>query len=154
YKMNPPLGSADDLHAIIKGLQDGTIDAIASDHAPHQSWEKDVEFDSAPFGIVGLETSVSVGLHYLVHQKILTPLQWVDKMSCSPARILNLPGGTLKPGNVADITIIDPQFEYTVKPELFLSKSRNTPFGGKTLKGKAVCTLVDGRFIVKDHKLV
>jgi len=146
-KMNPPLRTAIDRKAIIEGLCDGTIDAIASDHAPHVSEEKDVEFDAAAFGVVGLETSLAVALTFLVETNLFVPSDLVEKMSVNPNRILNLPGGTLSKGAVADITIIDPKASWKVEPEHFFSKSRNTAFKGFDLKGYACCTILDGRVV-------
>lgn len=154
FKMNPPLGSKEDVEAVLEGLRDGTIDVIATDHAPHQKWEKNVEFDEAPFGIIGLETAVSVGLHYLVHKKILSPMEWVNKMSCSAAKILDLPGGSLKAGMMADMTLIDPEKVVKVNADKFYSKSRNTPYHGHQLKGKVVATIVGGKVLMKDGKIL
>lgn len=142
-KMNPPLRSLRDRQAIMDGLSDGTIDAIATDHAPHSILEKDVEFDLAANGIIGLETSLGLSLK-LVEQNVLSLHSLIEKMSVNPSRILGLPVG-LKPGNPADITIIDLNQEWTVKASEFRSLSRNTPFDGYRLKGRAVATLVSGR---------
>jgi len=143
-KMNPPLRTADDVAAIKQGLKDGTIDAIVTDHAPHGMDEKSGEFDYAPFGIVGLETSLGLTLK-LVNDGILTLSDLVTRMSTAPARILKSNGGTLSAAAVADITIIDPNLEWTVDASQFKSKSKNTPFNGWKLKGKAVQTMVGGR---------
>jgi len=142
-KMYPPLRGADDVQAIKEGLSDGTIDAIASDHAPHSSVEKDVEFAYAANGIIGMETSLSLSLK-LVHDGILTMPQLIETMSTNPARILKVPKGSLKPGSDADITVIDPDAKWTVDTGVFRSKSRNCPFHGWNLVGKAVMTIVDG----------
>ena len=150
FKMNPPLRTCEDVLAIREGLKDGTLDAIATDHAPHQGVEKEVEFDAAPCGIIGLETSVSVGLEYLVHQKVLSLTQWIEKMSCSPARILKLEGGTLMRGSVGDVTILDLNREIVVDPSCFESKSQNSPFVGMKLRGCAVSAIVGGRVVMKD----
>lgn len=144
-KMNPPLRSQQDREALCKGLADGTIDVIASDHAPHSSMEKDVEFDRAANGIIGLETSLSLTLK-LVGEKILTMEQLVEKMSTNPAKILGLEYG-LYPGKIADITLIDTDVNYKVDAEKFQSKSRNTPFNGWNLKGKAVMTILGGQVV-------
>ena len=141
-KMNPPLRTAEDVAAIKQGLKDGTIDVIATDHAPHGTDEKSVEFDAAPFGIVGLETSVGLSLK-LVQDGVLTMSQLIERMSTAPCRIVKKVG-TLSMGAVADITIIDPSEEWTVKAAEFRSKSRNTPFDGWKLKGRAVQTIVGG----------
>jgi dihydroorotase len=143
-KMNPPLRTADDVAAIRQGLKDGTLDAIATDHAPHALDEKSVEFDAAPFGIVGLETSVGLSLK-LVQEGILSMADLITRMSTTPARIIRSSGGMLSVGAVADITIIDPDLDWTVNASQFLSKSKNTPFDGWKLKGKAVQTIVGGR---------
>jgi dihydroorotase len=146
-KMNPPLRTAADRQAIIEGLADGAIDAIASDHAPHVSEEKDVEFDAAAFGVIGLETSLGVTITYLVDKKLLTPAGLVEKMSLSPNTILGLPGGTLTVGKAADITVIDPASAWKVESKHFFSKARNTAFEGFPLKGLACCTILDGRVV-------
>ncbi len=145
FKMNPPLRSKEDQHAIIHGLSDGTIDMIASDHAPHSTMEKDVEFDMAAFGIIGLETSLALSLK-LVHDKILTLEALVNKMSKKPAALIKL-NNDIKPGNLADLTIIDTEREYKIDPEKFESKSRNTPFTDFKVKGCAVLTMVTGRIV-------
>ncbi len=144
-KMNPPLRTEKDRQAIIKGLEDGTIDCIATDHAPHTLLEKDVEFDRAAFGIVGLETALSLSLA-LVQDNHLTFEALVEKMSKKPASILGI-DNDLKPGNPADITVIDPDILYTIDPETFFSKSRNTPFSGFKVKGDTYLTMVDGKVI-------
>jgi dihydroorotase len=142
-KMNPPLRSAADRDALIEGLRDGTLDAIATDHAPHAPEEKQVEFEAAPFGVIGLETSLGVVWTQLVRPAILTPYQVVDKMATSPARICGLPAGTLAPGAAADVTVIDPARPWTV-PRTFRSKSHNSPFVGMQLTGQVVLTIVGG----------
>jgi dihydroorotase len=146
-KMNPPLRTAADRRAVIEGLADGTLDVIASDHAPHVSEEKDVEFDAAAFGVAGLETSLAVTITYLVEKKLLTPGGLVEKMTLNPNRILGLPGGTLSAGAAADITLVDPDAAWKVEAKHFFSKARNTPFEGFTLKGLACCTILDGRVV-------
>jgi|WetSurMetagenome_2_1015567.scaffolds.fasta_scaffold00842_3 dihydroorotase len=146
-KMNPPLRSAADRAEIVAALADGTIDVIASDHAPHVSEEKDVEFDAASFGVIGLETSLGATLTYLVEKDILMPADLVEKMSLNPNRILGLDGGTLSKGRRADITIIDPKTTWKVDPSGFFSKSRNTPFGGFSLKGCAHATILGGAIV-------
>ena len=149
-KVSPPLRGADDVAAIREGLRDGTIDAIASDHAPHSSIEKEVEFEYAANGIIGLETSLGLSLK-LVEEGILSLPQIVEKMSVNPARILHLKGGTLKPGSEADITLIDPGKVWTVEVKNFRSRSRNSPFNGWPLKGKAVLTILGGE--IRYHEL-
>lgn len=146
-KMNPPLRSEADRQALIAGLLDGTIDLIASDHAPHHPDEKDVPFPEAPFGIVGLETTLSLCLDRLVGEGIMDLSRLIDLLSCKPAQVFDLPGGSLAPGSLADVTLIDLDAEVTVDPDRFLSKSRNTPFAGWTLRGAAAGTIVDGRLI-------
>jgi dihydroorotase len=145
-KVNPPLRTAADVAAIREGLRDGTLDAIACDHAPHSSLEKDVEFEAAAFGLIGLETSLGLSLK-LVHDGVLTLPQLVAKMSANPARILGVPGGTLKVGGLADVTLIDLNRPWTVDAGAFASKGRNCPFQGWTLTGQAVMTIVGGRVV-------
>ena len=146
-KVNPPLRNQEDVDAIKEGLADGTIDVIASDHAPHTREEKEVEFALAPFGMVGLETSLGLVWTELVTPGILTPLQAITKMTLNPAAILGLDKGTLNCGATADLTIIDPDLEWTVTPELFAGKSRNTPFTGRKLKGKPTTTILAGQIV-------
>jgi dihydroorotase len=143
-KMNPPLRSSADRDAVRDGLKDGTIDVIATDHAPHAEDEKLEEFDLAPFGIVGLETAVGLAFG-LVRDGILTMEGLVRRMSVTPAAILKVPGGSLNVGAIADISIIDPEEEWTVDATQFRSRSRNTPFHGWKLKGRAVRTIVGGK---------
>jgi dihydroorotase len=145
-KVNPPLRTAADVAAIKAGLADGTLDAIACDHAPHSSLEKEVEFAEAAFGLIGLETSLGLSLK-LVHDGTLTLSQLIAKMSANPARILGLPGGSLTPGSPADVTLIDLHREWTVDANAFASKSRNCPFQGWNLKGQAVATIVGGKVV-------
>lgn len=142
-KMNPPLRTADDVAAIKQGLKDGTIDVIATDHAPHALDEKSGEFDYAPFGVVGLETALGLTLK-LVDEGVLPLSEAVRKLTHNPASVLRIKKGTLAAGSDADITIIDPNMEWTVDASLFKSKSRNTPFNGWKFKGKAVQTIVGG----------
>ena len=144
-KMNPPLREPHDRDALIEGLRDGSVDVIATDHAPHHADEKNVEFDRAPFGIVGLETAVSLGLDRLVHAGIIGLPRFVDLMSVAPARIIGVAGGRLAQGDVADITILAPDLDVTVTASGFRSKSRNTPFDGWTLRGGVAATFVGGR---------
>jgi dihydroorotase len=146
-KMNPPLREQADVDAILQGLRAGTVDAIATDHAPHQADEKHVEFDRAPFGIIGLETAVSLTLDRLVHTGVITLRRMVQLMSVNPSRILNVPGGTLRPGRLADITIIAPSASATVDLSRSKSLSRNSPFDGWTLKGAVAATIVGGRTV-------
>jgi dihydroorotase len=151
-KMNPPLRSERDRQALIEGLRDGTIDCIATDHAPHTVDDKKVEYDQAAFGIVGLETAVALCLDRLVRERILDLTQLVALLSTNPARVLGLPGGTLAPGSPADVTVLDPARKREVEPARFESKGRNTPFAGWILKGWPVLTIVDGRVAWKDRR--
>ena len=144
-KMKPPLRSSRDREALIQGLVDGTVDCIASDHAPHHADEKDVEFDKAPFGILGLETTLSLCLDRFVHAGLLTLPRLVELLSTGPARVLGLPGGTLQVGSPADVSIFDLDGEVTIVAADFRSKSRNTPFDGWTLRGRPVATVLGGR---------
>jgi dihydroorotase len=144
YKMKPPIMSEDHKEALIAGLQDGTITCIASDHAPHTETEKLVEFDYAPFGIIGLETSVPICLTELYHKKHLNLMDLISKFTVGPAKVLNIPAGTLSLGASADITLIDINKEYCIDSSKFYSKSRNTPFNTWNVKGKIAATLVDG----------
>ena len=150
YKMNPPLRSETDRRALIAGLADGTITVIATDHAPHTETAKMVEFDYAPFGIVGLETAIPVCLKELYHSGILSISNFVAKFTSGPAEVLGLKNRGFKFGNDADITIIDTEQEITIDADKFYSKSRNTPFNGMTFKGKAVATIVDGKFVFNE----
>jgi dihydroorotase len=143
-KMNPPLRTADDVAALKQGLKDGTIDVIATDHAPHALDEKSGEFDYAPFGVVGMETALGLTLK-LVDEGVLSLSEAVRKLTHNPASVLRLQKGTLAAGSDADITIIDPNMEWTVDAAQFKSKSKNTPFNGWKLKGRAVQTIVGGK---------
>jgi dihydroorotase len=145
FKMSPPLRTAADVEAIIEGLVDGTIDCIATDHAPHALEKKMLELDRAPFGIVGLETAVGLAVTRLVEPGRIGWPRLVQAMSTRPAEILGLNRGTLRPGAVADITLIDPDLAWRVDAKAFLSKSGNSPFHGWTLQGRAVATIVGGR---------
>ncbi len=149
-KMNPPLRSARDLEALLEGIADGTIEILASDHAPHAGFEKEVEFDRAPFGIVGLETEFSLFMDLLVHRhKVLELPRLIAMLTVNPARLLGLNAGTLSSGAPADVTLMDPGLEWTVDAKNFQSASRNTPFNGWKLKGRAVRTIVQGRTVWK-----
>ncbi len=146
YKMAPPLRSEEHLEAVIEGIKDGTIDAIATDHAPHHHDEKALEFDRAPMGITGLETGVGLAFNELVHKGIISLERLVELCSTNPARIFKLAGrGTLAPGSIADITIIDPDLVWTYRNADSRSKSRNCPFDGWKFTGRAVATIVAGR---------
>jgi dihydroorotase len=146
-KMNPPLRSKRDLEAVIEGLVDGTIDCIATDHAPHAVSEKEGEFDQAAFGIVGLETAVGLLMDRLVAPGTLPLATLVARLSRDPARLLNLPGGSLAAGAPADLTLLDPSAPWTVDPSKFASRSRNTPFAGWTVTGRPWKTIVGGRIV-------
>jgi dihydroorotase len=146
-KMNPPLRTAADVAALQEAVRDGTIDVIATDHAPHHYDEKEREFADAPNGIVGLETALAVNLTWLVHRGVIDLDTLVERMACAPARLFKLPGGTLKRGAAADVTVFDPDVSWTVDPTRFRSKGRNTPYAGQTLKGQVELTVVDGRII-------
>ncbi len=149
YKMNPPLRSRDDRMAILEGLKDGTIDCIASDHAPHTDNEKEIEFDRAEFGVIGLETELSAAVTQLIETKVLDWPALVAKLSLNPATILGLKCGTLAAGASADITIVDPEATWVVAKEGLVSKSKNCAFLGRTLKGVVTATIVNGVIVYK-----
>jgi dihydroorotase len=150
-KMNPPLRTQEDVDAIKEGLKDGTIDCIVTDHAPHTVEDKEADFDHAPFGLIGLETSVGLTVKELVKTKILTWPQMVERMSTAPARIIGLDNkGGIKEGADGDITIIDPDKEWVFTKDEIASKSKNTPFLGTKLIGKAVCTVLGGRVVYEE----
>ena len=146
-KVNPPLRTAADREAVREGIRDGTLDCIATDHAPHHYDEKEQAFEDAPFGLVGLETVLGLGVTELVETGILTLPELIDRMSAAPARAFGLPGGTLAEGSPADVTVFDPAGEWTVDPAAFVSKSRNTPFADRTLRGLNRMTIVGGRVV-------
>ena len=146
-KMNPPLRERADRDAMLAGIADGTVDVIATDHAPHHYDEKRVEFDRAPFGIVGLETAIPLSLDRLVHAGVIGLSRLVELMSVNPARILRLPGGTLAPGSAADITVLAPDMQVRVDARALRSKSKNTPFDGWQLRGGVAATIVGGRTV-------
>jgi dihydroorotase len=149
-KMSPPLRSDDHMAAILEGLKDGTIDAIATDHAPHHADEKALEYDRAPFGITGLETGVGLALTKLVHNGVIDLVRLVELCSTNPARILRLEGrGTLKPGSVGDVTILDPELKWSYRNAESRSRSRNSPFDGWEMIGAAVATIVGGRVVYR-----
>jgi dihydroorotase len=145
-KCNPPLRGAADVEALRAALADGTIDAVATDHAPHSPVEKDVEFEQAAFGIIGLETAVPLVLE-LVRSGALSPAAFVTRLSAAPAALFGLPGGTLAEGAPADVTVIDPEAAWIVQPAELRSRSRNTPFAGRALRGRAVMTIVAGAIV-------
>jgi len=146
-KINPPLREPADVEGVIAGLKDGTIDCIATAHAPHPPTEKDVEFQFAPFGIIGLETSLALAITGLVEPGHLTLERVISLMTCEPARVCSLDSGTLREGGPADITIFDPKAEWTVTADGFASRSRNSPFIGRTLRGQVRYTLCDGKVV-------
>ena len=145
FKMSPPLRSQADVDACIEGLKDGTIDCIITDHAPHAAEKKMRELDQAPFGIIGLETSVPLVIKQLIEPGHLTWPQAIEKMTINPSKILDLDRGTLANGAIADVTIIDPEVEWTVDKTKFFTKSKNTPFDGWKVRGRADTVIVDGR---------
>jgi dihydroorotase len=148
YKMNPPLRSQADTEAILEGIADGTLSILCSDHAPHAQFEKEVEFDQAPFGIVGLETELGLFLDLLVHKhRTIDIARLIEMYTVEPAKLLKLDAGTLSVGAPADVTLIDPVLEWTVSVENFQSASRNSPFDGWKLKGRAVRTIVGGKSV-------
>jgi dihydroorotase len=149
-KMNPPLRTPADVEALKEAVRDGTIDLVATDHAPHHYDEKEREFADAPNGIVGLETALAVVVTNLVAPGLIDFATLVERMAVAPARLFHLPGGSLRRGSPADVTVFDPELEWTVDPSRFLSKGRNTPYAGRTLRGRAVCTVVDGHVV---HRL-
>ena len=146
FKMNPPLRSAEDVRAVREGLADGTLDAIATDHAPHAVEDKRVEFDAAANGILGLETAFPVVLE-LVRQGRLGERRMVEALTSGPAMAFGLPGGTLAPGAPADVAVLDPALRWEVDPMRLASRSRNTPWKGRTLTGRATHVLVGGRLV-------
>jgi dihydroorotase len=145
--MNPPLRERADVDALVEALEDGTIDAIATDHAPHHEDEKAVDFDGAPFGVIGLETAAAVVHDRLVARGRLSLARFVHLLSTGPARAFGLPGGTLEPGSPADVTLFDPGKRWTVDPERFVSLGRSTPFAGWDLVGAPAGAIVGGRVV-------
>src|SRR5438552_4163958 len=152
--MNPPLREEADRLAMIEGLRDGSIDAIATDHAPHHADEKALEFDRAPFGIVGLETAVPLCFDRLVHAGVISVTRLVELLSTNPARLLGVAGGTLAEGSPADVTILAPDETVAVQAASLRSKSKNTPFDGWTLRGAAAATIVGGRVVYVNERVV
>lgn len=151
YKMNPPLRTKEDRKALLEGLKNDVFDVISTDHAPHTMVEKGVSMKSAPFGIVGLETSVSLTITELVDKGWITPMQMAEKMSYNPAKILHLANkGSLKPGKDADVVVIDPKESYVIDVKDFVSKGKNTPFQGKKVNGKVKVTICGGRVVYED----
>lgn len=147
YKMNPPLRSVKDVEAIREGLKNDVIDVIATDHAPHTAEEKQLSMKQAPFGIVGLETAASLTYSELVLKDVLTPMQMAEKLSYNPAKIIGLDKGRIGPGSIADIVIFDPNQTDIIDPQQFAGKAKNTPFGGRTVTGKVVTTIVSGEVV-------
>ena len=149
WKTYPPFRSGSDVEGVLQAIYDGTVDAIASDHSPHHADEKELDFADAPFGIVGLETAVGLAIDRLVHGKVIGISQLVRLFSTGPAGVFNLPGGSLREGEVADLTLLDLRKRWTVDPAKFQSKARNTPFAGRNLKGAPVMTIVGGKMVWK-----
>lgn len=147
YKMNPPLRRREDLEALIEGIRCNIVEVISTDHAPHSQKDKSGSMRSAAFGIVGLETSVALTITELVEKGVITPLQMAEKMSYNPARILGIDKGTLQVGKEADVVIIDPDAEYVIDKNTFVSKGRNTPFHGRKVKGKVMTTICGGKIV-------
>ena len=150
-KMNPPLREAADRDAMLEGIADGTVDVIATDHAPHHADEKLVEFDRAPFGIVGLETCVPLVFDRLVHADRITARRAIELLSTNPARVFRLPGGTLSEGGPADVTVLAPDAAVTIRAAALRSKSKNTPFDGWQLRGGVAATIVGGRIVYRNE---
>jgi dihydroorotase len=147
-KMNPPLRAKTDVDAILEGIADGTLSILCSDHAPHAEFEKEVEFDQAPFGIVGLETELGLFIDLLVHKhRKIDIARLIEMYTVEPAKLLKLEAGTLAAGAPADVTLINPDLEWTVRTDQFKSASRNSPFDGRKLKGRAVRTIVGGKTV-------
>src|SRR5690606_34543725 len=149
-KMNPPLRPASDRDALIAGIADGSVDVIATDHAPHHADEKALPYDQAPFGITGLETAVSLTFEHLVHKGVIDVSRMVELLSVNPARILGVQGGSLAEGAAADITVLAPDLEVTVDRQAMKSLSKNMPFDGWTLRGGVAATFVDGRLVYRN----
>jgi dihydroorotase len=148
FKMNPPLRAREDVEALLGGIADGTVEVLATDHAPHAAYEKEVEFSAAPFGIVGLETAVGLFCDLLLHEhRVADVPRLVEMLTVNPARLLGLDRGTLACGAAGDVTILDPAREWVVDKDKFASKARNTPFHGRALRGRAVRTIVAGRTV-------
>ncbi|HMQ16285.1 MAG TPA: dihydroorotase [Phycisphaerae bacterium] len=144
YKMNPPLRSQMDVSACIEGVRDGTIDCLVTDHAPHSHQDKEMGFQEAPFGIIGLESALPLFIEALITPKVIDWSRLIRMLSARPAELLQVPGGSLQPGTAADVTLIDPQVEWTLDAERMRSRSRNTPFHGRKVRGRAVMTIVGG----------
>lgn len=151
YKMNPPLRTRKDVEALKQALHDDVMDVISTDHAPHSAAEKTGSMRSTPFGIVGLETSVALTLTELVGTGVITPMQMAEKMSYNPAKVLHIDKGTLEEGKEADIVIIDPDKEYTIDKNTFVSRSKNTPFHGRKVKGQVMWTICGGKIVYRSR---
>jgi dihydroorotase len=149
-KMNPPLREDADRDAMLEGIADGSVDLIATDHAPHHADEKMLEFDRAPFGIVGLETAVPIVFERLLHAGRITMSRMIELLSVNPARVFNLPGGSLTPGAAADVTVLAPDLRVTVRAAALRSRSKNTPFDGWELRGGVAATIVGGRVVYRN----
>jgi len=148
YKVNPPLRAQTDVDALLEGISDGTLSILASDHAPHADFEKEVEFDAAPFGIIGLETELGLFVDLLVHKhRRVDIVRLIEMYTAEPAKLLKLEAGTLSVGAPADVTLLNPDLEWTVQIDKFESESRNSPFNGWKLKGRAVRTIVGGKTV-------
>ena len=154
FKMSPPLSGEDDRQALLEGLRNGTIDCIATDHAPHTDVEKDRVFSEAPCGVIGLESAFPVLYTDLVLKKEIGLVELIEKMTVAPARILRLSKGTLGVGEDADIAILDLDTEFTLDPAKFFSRSRNCPFAGRRLRGQAWATIVSGRLIFREGQML
>jgi len=146
-KMNPPLRTSDDVKAIIEGIEDGTLDCIATDHAPHAEEEKSGGFTEAANGIVGFETALGLAMTELVDKGVLTPVQLIERMCMNPAKMLGIDKGNIAEGKMADIAIIDPDVQWVVNKYAFKTKAKNTPFEGWQLKGLVTCTIVNGKVV-------
>lgn len=153
YKVNPPLRSAADVNACIEGVRDGTIDCFVTDHAPHRREDKEYEFQDAPFGMIALEIALPLFIEALIEPEVISWPRLIAGMSTTPARLLGVDGGSLRVGQPADVTLIDPAREWTIDAERFRSKSRNTPFDGRTVRGKAAATLVEGEWRFRSQRL-
>jgi dihydroorotase len=153
FKVNPPLRSRADVEACVEGVRDGTIDCLVTDHAPHPREDKEYEFPLAPFGMIGLEIALPLFIQALIDPEVVTWPRLIAMMSTRPAQLLGVPGGSLQVGQPADITIIDPAHEWTIDAERFRSKSRNTPFDGREVRGKAAGTLVGGQWRFRSQRL-
>jgi dihydroorotase len=153
-KMNPPLRTDEDVEAVIEGLKDGTLDIIATDHAPHHSDEKNVEFESAPNGIVGFETALALSYSYLTEKGIISLNGLVEKLSANPAKMLHLDKGALICGKVADLIMVDFDTEYQIDVGKFESKSKNSPYDGFKVKGKVIATIVNGKIVYKAEEAI